>query len=110
MEAQITIHLAGGVAEAIHRGERRRSEVLRFAKANCHTDTDLRMAGAVQADLDRLIGHCLDEQRLVDRTLALLRTHWPAVEGVAAALIENRRIDGDPVERIINDCMIGSAS
>jgi hypothetical protein len=32
MEAQITIHLCGGLAESVHRGERRRHEVLRFAK------------------------------------------------------------------------------
>jgi hypothetical protein len=33
MQRQITIHLAGGIAEAIHRGERRKHEVLRFAEA-----------------------------------------------------------------------------
>jgi predicted ATPase len=33
MEAQVTIHLSGGIAEAIHRGERRRHEVLRSRRA-----------------------------------------------------------------------------
>jgi hypothetical protein len=40
MERQIIIHFAGGVAEAIPRGERRRGEVLQYAKANCSADAD----------------------------------------------------------------------
>ena len=108
LEAQAVVHFAGGIREAIHRGERRRLEVLRFAKLNCDTEADLKLAEGVLADLRRLRRY--DEQNLVDRTLAVLLTHWPAVEGVAAALIEHRRVEGDQVERIINDCMIGSAS
>jgi hypothetical protein len=100
MEAQVSIHLAGGIAEAIHRGERRRHEVLRFATRHCKADADLRLAAVVQADLRRLRRY--DEQHLVDRTLAVLLAHWPAVEAVAEALIEHRRIEGDEVERIIS--------
>jgi hypothetical protein len=36
MERQVCIHLAGGIAEAIHRGVRH--EVLRFAASNCEMD------------------------------------------------------------------------
>jgi hypothetical protein len=39
--------------------------------------------GNVVADLRRL--RCYDEQRLVDRTLAVLLAHWPAVEALASA-------------------------
>ena len=108
MEAQVSIHLAGGIAEAIHRGERRRREVLAFAKLYCHADADLTLAAGVVADLRRLRRY--DEQRLVDRTLAVLLAHWPAVEALASALIENRRIEGDHVEQIIDHSMIGSES
>jgi len=108
MEAQVSIHLAGGIAEAIHRGERRRHEVLRFATRHCNADADLRLAAAVQADLRRLRRY--DEQHLVDRTLAVLLAHWPAVEAVASALIENGRIEGKQVEHIIDHSMIGSAA
>ena len=40
----------------------------------------------------------------------MLLTHWEAVEGVAAVLIESRRIEGDQVERIIDHSMIWCAS
>jgi hypothetical protein len=36
-----------------------------------------------------------------ERALALLLAHWKAVEAVAAALIEDRRVEGDRVEQII---------
>ena len=40
MEAQGVIELAGGVAEAICRGERRKHAVLAFAESNCSIDVD----------------------------------------------------------------------
>ena len=53
MQWQIVIDMAGGVAEAIHRGERRQREVFWFALINCGTDGDLENAEAVCADLRR---------------------------------------------------------
>jgi hypothetical protein len=38
---------------------------------------------------------------VVERTMVLLEEHWPAVEALASALIEHRRIEGDRIERII---------
>jgi hypothetical protein len=85
MEAQVIVELAGGIAEAIHRGERRKQEVLAFATRQ-----------------RRLTGYRLDAQHFADRTLTMLEAHWPAVEAVATALIEDRRIEGERVERIID--------
>jgi hypothetical protein len=59
MERQIVIHLAGGIAEAISRGERRKHAVLRFAKLSCNADADLKLAAAVLADLRKLTGRRL---------------------------------------------------
>jgi hypothetical protein len=106
MEAQAVIHMAGSLAEAIHRGERRRHQVLAFAKAHCHLDAEMTLAEGVLADLRRLRAY--DEQRIVDRTLAVLLTHWEAVEGVAQALIQSRRIEGDEVERIIDGLSVSA--
>jgi hypothetical protein len=62
----------------------------------------LEQARAVLGDLRRLTGYRYDEQRFAERALALLLTHWPAVEALASALVEDRRIEGDRVERIID--------
>ena len=104
MERQITISLSGGCAEAIARGERRKSEVLRFAtkplRALTTTWTKARSGAgrSVQAD-----GHPpLTREHFVERTMVLLEEHWPAVEALASALIEHRRIEGDRIERIVD--------
>ena len=99
MEAQVIVELAGGIAEAIHRGERRKQEVLAFATRQCSIDVDLQRAADVLGDLRRLTGYRLDAQHFADRTLTMLEAHWPAV---ATALIEDRRIEGERVERIID--------
>jgi hypothetical protein len=108
MEAQIVIELAGGVAEAIYRGERRPREILRFAKANCCVGIDLEHAKPLLGDLFHLTGVHYGEQPFAERALALLLAHWPAVEALASALIEDRRIEGHWVERIIDQGLIGS--
>ena len=100
MRAQVCVHLAGSIAEACHRGERRRKEILAFAKAHCHLDADLQLATGVLADLRRLRRY--DEQAIIDHTLATMLAYWPAVEAVAQALVENKRIEGGEVERIID--------
>ena len=74
MELQIAIHLAGGISEAIYRGERRKEEILQFATRHCGTDVDLQRAAPVLADLSRVTGD--GEQRLAERTLASLLSHW----------------------------------
>jgi hypothetical protein len=48
MERQVVIELAGGVAEAIYRSERRKEEVLRFAIRHCCIGTDLKRARAAR--------------------------------------------------------------
>ena len=55
MEAQVIIHLAGGIAEAIHRGVRH--ELLRFAEAYCEVDADMEQARAVLGDLFRVTAY-----------------------------------------------------
>ena len=62
MQWQIVIELAGGIAEAIHRGERRSHAILAFAASHCSMDTDLTKAAAVLADLRRLTCHRYDAQ------------------------------------------------
>ena len=102
MERQVVIHLAGGLAESIHRGEGRREQVLAFAESNCCIDIDLERARAVRADLFRLTGVHHDAQPFTERALALLTTNWRAVEALADELIENRRVEGARVVRIID--------
>ena len=72
MERQVVIELAGGVAEAIYRSERRKEEVLRFAIRHCCIGTDLKRARAVLGDLRRLTGVRFDAQPFAERARALL--------------------------------------
>jgi hypothetical protein len=97
MEAQVMIDLAGPISEAIHRGER---DVLRFAESHCEMAVDLDHANAVLKDIFIVVGRN-ERQRLAERTLALLTTHWRAVEALADALIEHGRIEGSEVTRIV---------
>ena len=108
MERQTVIHLAGGVSEAVFRGERRRGEVLAFATRHCCIDADLEQARAVLGDLFRVTGYRFRAEDFVDRTLAMLSANWCSVTALAEALIERRRIEGAEVEEIIHS--IGSAS
>lgn len=41
MESQVVIELAGGIAEACHRGERRRRAILAFAESHCAIDAKI---------------------------------------------------------------------
>jgi hypothetical protein len=107
MQWQIVIELAGGIAEAIHRGERRRREILAFAETDCIMEIDLQRAAAVLGDLFRLTGRHYDEQPFAERALAVLLTHWKAVEALALALVKDRRIESTRIEQIVG---IGSAS
>ena len=73
-----------------------------FAKSYCSIDADLTRAAAVLGDLFRLTDVRYDAQRFAERALAVVLAHWPAVEALASALIEDRRIEGERVERIID--------
>jgi hypothetical protein len=98
MQWQITIDMAGGIAEAIHRGERNRRNMMWFALFNCGTEGDFVNAEAILAELCRLPPyrrHGL--RRYAERACDLLRANWGAVETIAAALIEHDRIEGDRV-------------
>ena len=110
MERQVVIELAGGVAEAIYRGERREEEVLRFAIRHCCIGTDLKRARAVLGDLRRLTGVRFDAQPFAERARALLLTHWRAVTALASALVEDRRIEGDRVEAITHAARVETAA
>jgi hypothetical protein len=91
----------GGIAEAIHRGERRKCAILAFGKSHRSIDADLTRAAAVLTDLRRLTGHRYDEQRFAERALGLLLTHWAAVDALAFELIEKRRVEGERCRSII---------
>ena len=97
----LATHLGGGIAEAIHRGERRKEEILQFATEHCGTAVDPQLAAPVLADLRKVTGRHDVERGLAERALAGLLTHWPAVEALAQALIADRRVEGARVERII---------
>lgn len=101
MQWQIIANLAGGVAEAIHRGERRKQDVMWFALLNCGTEGDLEDADAVLADLRQLTGRRYGLQRFVLQARALLIEQWPAVAALAAELIRDRHIDGDEIDAIV---------
>lgn len=111
MDAQTCVHLAGGVAEAIHRGVGGGGrDLLRYAEAHCQIDGDLQRAADVLADLRRLTGYDLYPMHYADRTLEMLLDHWPAVTALAEALVDERRLDGDDVEAIIDRSLYRRAS
>ena len=107
MEAQVIIELSGGIAEALHRGEWRKRAILGYSQRHCQCDTDLTKARAVLGDLRRL-DHRYDMQDFAERTLTLMVANWQAVTALASPLVEQRRIDGERVEAIIDGAMIGS--
>ena len=106
MQSQVSIHLAGGLAEAAHRGVRRKNAILAYALDHCDMDEDMLRARVVLDDLNAL-ARCskYDEQHFAGRTRVLLALFWPAVEAVAAALIEHGRVEGEAVEQIVIEAM-----
>ena len=99
MERQAIVHLAGGISEAIYRGERRGREALRFAESSM--GVDLTKAEEVCRDIFRLTGYRVGPQHYADRTLRMLLEHWPAVTALATELVDDRRIEGERVQQII---------
>jgi hypothetical protein len=93
MEAQITIDLAGGIAEAIHRGEQRPRKVLRKAEGMAG---DIERITEVIAELRRLTGRRSKVQDFVEPTLTLLLAQWPNVTALAHALVQGDRIFNEP--------------
>jgi hypothetical protein len=100
-EWQLVKNLAGGIAEAIHRGEHRPRNVFRFAMANCGAEDDFIDAEKVLVDLSKLSGRRCGLQRYTRRTLKLMLAHWPAVAAIAAVLIRDMRIEGAAIEELV---------
>ena len=103
MERQVCIHLSGGISEAILRGVRGGREALRFAESSM--GVDLTKAEEVLRDIFRLTGYRVGPQHYADRTLDTLTEHWPAVEAMAMALLDQGRIEGERVEQIVVEAM-----
>ena len=103
MEAQVCVEISGGIAEAIFLG------TCEAWRSHC-SDADLERAADVCRELRRLTGYAFRAEDFADRTLTMLLANWPAVEAVAEALVEDRRIEGEDVEAIIDRSMSGSAS
>ena len=109
LEWDIVVNFAGGLAEAIHRGERNRRSALRIALAKCGMGIDLEAIKRRIAALRILTDFPDDDddrdahRRFAWQALALLKANWVAVEAIAAALIERRKLDGAEVEAIINE-------
>jgi hypothetical protein len=101
MEWHILIMQAGGIAEAIYRGERRKRDVLYFAILNCGCRSDHEQVTKTLADLRALTRRPQSEQRFAERTRALLLRNWSAVRALAEALTEAKRLEGEQVEAII---------
>jgi hypothetical protein len=102
MEAQVG-EISGGISEAIFRGE---PETWRHY---CSA-VDLERAADVCRELRRLTGYAFRADDFAERTLTMLLANWPAVEAVAEALVDERRIEGRRIQRIIDRSMIGSAA
>jgi hypothetical protein len=103
MERQVVIHLAGGVAEWLYRAEALMTVATRRAM-----DADLGKAlDLLDGDLFRVTGRRGALSPFIERTRTLLLAHWPALEALAAELIEHRRIEGERVQRIIAHSMSG---
>jgi hypothetical protein len=101
MEWQIVIDLAGPIAEAVARGERRKKYAGTFALFYFGSSEDFSHAGKVIDDLCALTKRRQALRRFEQRALAVVLAHWPAVSMLAAALIEAGRLDGDQVEQIV---------
>ena len=101
MQWQIVIDMAGGAAEAIHRGERNKRGLMWFALLNCGTDGDLEDADKVLADLNALTGKRYGLNRFVIRAVELLRANWGAVEAIAAVMIRDGHIDGAEITAVV---------
>lgn len=101
MEWQIIINMAGPIAEAIYRGEKRKSDVLWFAVFYCGARQDVDEAGKVINDLRKLTGRNHGEQRFAERARDLLLNHWPLVDAIAEALIRDHSVVGEEIEEMI---------
>jgi hypothetical protein len=95
------IDLAGPIAEAVARGERRKKYAGTFALFYFGSSEDFSHAGKVIDDLCALTKRRQALRRFEQRALAVVLAHWPAVSMLAAALIEAGRLDGDQVEQIV---------
>jgi ATP-dependent Zn protease len=95
LQACVTTALAGGIAEARSTG---RAETWDTA-ADRHGAINL----AVYAVGEEQVEAYLIDAR--DRAEALLSEHWPAVEALANALLQDREMDGKRVRQLLADAM-----
>ncbi len=65
----------------------------------------LRWAKFALGDLRRLTGYPFEPRDFVGRALDMLTEHWPAVEAVAMALLDQGRVEGERVEEIVVEAM-----
>src|SRR3981081_1958795 len=92
MELQIVIDLAGPIAEAVARGERRKKYAGTFALFYCGSSEDFSHAGKVIDDLCALTKRRQALRRFEQRALAVVLAHWPAGSMLAAALVAGGRL------------------
>ncbi len=92
LEDALLVSCAGVVAESLERGEREWDE----------SSPDLNQAVRIALELT---GDCGRAHALLLRTRRRLRRalshHWDAVEALAAALMESRRLDGREVDEVL---------
>jgi hypothetical protein len=101
MEWQIVVDLAGPIAEAVRRGERRKKHIGAFALFDCSSRDNYSHAGKILADVCTLTNRRHALQRFEQRTLGLVLAHWRAIETLAIRLIDAGRLDGDQAEQIV---------
>lgn len=92
IERRLLCTVAGMVAEAMVSGHRNWDE------GSEDLDTAVRLAMQVVGDCERVLPFL---QMVGDHTEDLLRGSWPAVEALAGALMDRRRMTGEEVRRLI---------
>lgn len=92
IERRLLCTAAGMVAEAMVSGHRNWDE------GSEDLDTAVRLAMQVVGDCERVLPFL---EMVGDHIEDLLRGSWPAVEALAAALLENQRLTGEEVRRLL---------
>jgi ATP-dependent Zn protease len=99
-----TVDLAGHVAERMRAGETNLTAIVDLVLGPWTGDKD------AYAACKRAWEACNDEEhhrpfieQAVDRAESILRAHWPAVEALAAALLERGQLTGADVDTILSD-------
>lgn len=108
LEWDIVCCLAGGLAEAIHWGYRDQRHALPFTLECGGMSGDIEAIKRTFAAL-RILTEDKDHdddaeahRHFAGRAWDLLQANWSAVEAIATALIERRKLDGAEVEALMN--------